>query len=914
MARHVTWVAGVLLALACGCGAVVAPNDGGTGGGGGCPAGTVSTPSGCAVRKPPGQTCTAATECGSGYCVDGVCCQSSCDGPCVQCNAQGRCESVPLRTPEPACGAYVCGQSRCETSCSNNAQCQGDSHCDQGRCVATRGNSERCTAGDQCQSGFCADGVCCDKACTGACDACAQTGREGHCTVVAGGADGFPTCGAFVCDGAGASCPQGCSDDSVCAAGHYCNGTTCATKKATGTTCSGDSQCLSGYCVDGFCCGTACAGACDVCGVAGSEGTCRLEPLGSSGNPSCAPFTCRGDSAACPTSCATDFECASGRYCEAGGCLLQKAQGAACQDPNECQSGYCVDGACCNTLCAGQCDACNVTGKLGTCTLLPDGAGGTPSCAPYACNGNTANCGQPCTGQGDVAPCTSTQWCDGFACAAKQANGQACTQGYQCQSGACADGVCCDTACGGACDSCNQRGNEGTCKPEPAGAASAACGPYACDGTNSGCPSACTNDVQCVATNWCQGTACVQQLANGQTCTRNAACQSGKCVDGTCCNQVCGNACDRCDLPGQEGTCATAVAGTTPFPACGFFVCDGVGAGCPSSCVDDNGCRSTAFCQDNVCVLKRPTGLDCSTDHQCQSGFCADGYCCGSRCDGACDQCNVTQGTCTPMGPGSVGSPVCGAYLCDGAQSVCPNTCGQDSDCAQGYFCLGNACLQRKADGQVCTTANQCLSGFCADGVCCNTACSGACDACNINAGTCTARSAGSDGAPSCNGYVCDGQNVTCPSTCPASGDKTQGCAPTHYCEGGSCLLRRAAGQTCQMTTECQSGLFCADGVCCTSACSGPCDRCGTGGTCNPAPAQAPGAPTCFPYLCDGSGAGCPTTCAGDSDCESNRCDLNAGVCLKRQAGDACQASFECDSACCDATQRQCVAGPSGCL
>src|SRR4051812_34996419 len=35
------------------------------------------------------------------------------------------------------------------------------------------------------------------------------------------------------------------------------------------------------------------------------------------------------------------------------------------------------------------------------------------------------------------------------------------------------------------------------------------------------------------------------------------------------------------------------------------------------------------------------------------------------------------------------------------------------------------------AEGQPCTTGTACASGFCADGVCCKTACTGACQSCS---------------------------------------------------------------------------------------------------------------------------------------------------------------------------------------
>src|SRR4051812_9849603 len=46
-----------------------------------------------------------------------------------------------------------------------------------------------------------------------------------------------------------------------------------------------------------------------------------------------------------------------------------------------------------------------------------------------------------------------------------------------------------------------------------------------------------------------------------------------------------------------------------------------------------------------------------------------------------------------------------------------------------------NATPGNKALGAACTCASDCGSGFCVDGVCCNTTCEGLCRACNI-AGT----------------------------------------------------------------------------------------------------------------------------------------------------------------------------------
>ena len=101
--------------------------------------------------------------------------------------------------------------------------------------------------------------------------------------------------------------------------------------------------------------------------------------------------------------------------------------------------------------------------------------------------------------------------------------------------------------------------------------------------------------------------------------------------------------------------------------------------------------------------------------------FCADGYCCDTACSGACDTCDATPGTCTPM----AGGTACGTATCtnDAAQSTAcdgqgtcvanaavpcaPYTCGgtacktgctDSPDCASGYICTGGACVLPSLD------------------------------------------------------------------------------------------------------------------------------------------------------------------------------------------------------------------------
>src|SRR6185436_14516504 len=40
----------------------------------------------CSAKCPNGTDCTANTDCNSGYCIDNVCCESTCEGACVACS------------------------------------------------------------------------------------------------------------------------------------------------------------------------------------------------------------------------------------------------------------------------------------------------------------------------------------------------------------------------------------------------------------------------------------------------------------------------------------------------------------------------------------------------------------------------------------------------------------------------------------------------------------------------------------------------------------------------------------------------------------------------------------------------------------------------------------------------------------
>ena len=61
--------------------------------------------------------------------------------------------------------------------------------------------------------------------------------------------------------------------------------------------------------------------------------------------------------------------------------LDNELDGEPCSNPARCASGFCADGACCNTRCDGQCEACDVEDATGMCTpVVGKPHGERPAC------------------------------------------------------------------------------------------------------------------------------------------------------------------------------------------------------------------------------------------------------------------------------------------------------------------------------------------------------------------------------------------------------------------------------------------------------------------------------------------------------------------------------------------------------
>ena len=909
-----------------------------------------------------GQPCVDPSRCQSGQCVDGVCCESSCTGACRLCNlpgspgrclnaaigaadprntckdlsaaacstnglcdGNGACQNYPVDSPcgkescasgvyapsptcnassqcvasrSRACSPFLCNGSTCYDICASDAQCVAGNYCANASC-GLKPNGANCSVGTECQSSFCAQGVCCENACSSACMACNLPATPGICAAVA---DNAPD-------------PQG-----LCAA---TQSTTCGT---TGT-------CLHGACAL-YPQQTNCkAAVCATTSTATPASTC--DGAGNCVPPSdkpCDPFTC--SSGACKNSCtpATQAQDCSGvNICADNTCGL-RANGAACTAANQCQSGFCTEGLCCNTACAdatsgGLCKTCKgtKTAPAGTCSNV-DSAGSDPKsrCANAKSDptkGDCSNAGS-CDGNGACQP-----WPSSTGCRQQSCTGSSLTAAATC------DGK-------GACPTAD----------------SSSCGSYVCSSTSPTCLNTCNGNDDCSGTVVCNTVThkCGDKSAKGDPCSLTTDCDTGlTCVDGRCCGSISCAECNSCNVAGSLGTCHAVADGTTDGActatgsACFSGSCKKIGG---QSCTTGTECAST-YCVDNVCcgssacddcsscnltgslgtchavadgttdgacttagsacfggICKSINGQACSPPGNCGSGYCVDGYCCDSACGATCWSCNVAGkvGTCSKV-PANVADGTCpgtctGAVasgLCDGSgtcitagtncastghicnSGLCTTSCAVDSDCATGYYCSGTSCVALKGNGATCLHPSECSSGVCisngTSNICCHTSCTeatcGNTAMCAVGGGSCQTHAGQTCGTATCSG---DGTSVIA-SACDGLGGcqaKTPApCGTGQYCLNGACTGTKSDGASCTLPSECSSGVCISNGtsnICCHTSCTEA--TCGNTATCavGGGSCQTHAGQTCGTATCSGDGTSVITlACDGLGGCQA---------------------------------------------
>jgi MYXO-CTERM domain-containing protein len=342
-----------------------------------------------------GSSCFSGSECDSGICSGGVCCNTSCTGECRFCNlpeSLGTCTTAPngyqcpdadkcngtetcqngvcTSGPAPDCNdSSVCTTDTCNpstgcvhtpvsngTSCSDGDVCNGAETCQSGVCRSFGGLD--CSDSDPCTSDTChpvngcsntpvPDGTSCDdnNACNGV-DVC----RGGVCIPGTGlNCDDANPCTADQCV-PGTGCvhdayPAGtaCDDGDICTTGDVCTGGFCA---GTQVTCDDHNLCTQDSCDPVAGClhaaladGTGCGGG--MCGQAVcAQGVCQ--PVGS--------ISCE------------DYNPCTQDWCDPQqGCLHERLP-----DGYECGECYmCVGGECMRATDCGKAGGCSSAGAPG---------------------------------------------------------------------------------------------------------------------------------------------------------------------------------------------------------------------------------------------------------------------------------------------------------------------------------------------------------------------------------------------------------------------------------------------------------------------------------------------------------------------------------------------------------------------
>ena len=409
-----------------------------------CAAGFVCNGTICG-KKVNGTTCTAATECGSGYCEQGVCCNTGCEATCQSCNLSaataGTCTNVPVgdRPAQPVHGRrrhHAAAPTAPATARGSASSTRAEpSACAQSCAVSTLTASSRCDGAGKCVAG---------------------TTRPVRPTSAAGRLPRAP-----------AAANTDCTSPNVCTA------MSCG-KYPIGSACSANTDCNSSFCAQGDCCNTACTGTCQSCALTEQHRDLHQRAVGP--GPARAVHgrrlhqlrqqrllqRCRrlpevrgGDAVRTGDLHRLDLRAGIGlqrhRDVHAGDRHLvrrlrlrhddqiarspapwtptarrptsatpaparSRRSATPAPPPATCASGLCQQGVCCASTCSGTCASCALTGTLGTCTNIPAGTDPLNACT----DATAATCGTDgtCDGSGKCR-----LYAAGTVCAAQSCTG-----------------------------------------------------------------------------------------------------------------------------------------------------------------------------------------------------------------------------------------------------------------------------------------------------------------------------------------------------------------------------------------------------------------------------------------------------------------------------------------------------------
>jgi hypothetical protein len=284
-------------------------------------------------------------------------------------------------------------------------------------------------------------------------------------------------------------------------------------------------------------------------------------------------------------------------------------------------------------------------------------------------------------------------------------------------------------------------------------------------------------------------------VADGEACDLDAECANQKCIRDTC-------KCAQTIPPG--GPCR-------PHDFCptgGFTFC-GV---CPAGTRCTRGGATLPTCQPPGPL--KSAGAACFYDDDCQDAlFCVAGQCStplalGASCDAAGDGCGIDL-YCKPTDPSQSSPAVCAARLDAGA--ACADW-GYQVSCEPSFQSNGLAALDCKGN-QMCAGGLRDSLGHLVTPAQCATP--------QGVGGPCTRPAAGAPNPDTMGcylGLVCDPATSRCARPPRAGRPCIDGLCDwgTAFCNacGGTCLSKKADGEACQLSNECQASSLCAFGNC----------------------------------------------------------------------------------------------------
>jgi hypothetical protein len=643
-----------------------------------------------------------------------------------------------------------------------------------------------------------------------------------------------------------------------------------------------------------------------------------------------------------------------GPQCAPGeGCFLDP-----CDENSDCQSGWCVQHlgeSVCSQTCQDECPSgwsCQqvagtipdvvyicVSDYANLCRPCVDNAGCTSSggaedaCLDYGAEGDF--CGGPC---GEDSDCP---W--GFSCQEAATVGGAALK--QCVADA---GVCpctkrsIELALATHCEVSNQWGTclgQRVCREDglslcdaeqPAG--------ESCNGMDDDCDGEidepdlvdgkyrelCDDDNGCTADSCSGEDGCVNSVLeagscdDGDPCTVADHCDAGSCVgdavecddENPCTDNVC-TATGGCEYPPVAGECDDGDP-CTLGDHCVAGECSGEAVSCQcqedADCAvleDGDLCNGTLVCDTSkipyICVVDAETKVICPQPEgltgQCQTASC-------DPQTGACANVAANDGLLCDDGDACSVNSVCADGLCGaGVEVNCNdgNPCTDDT-CDAGEGCLHVANALPCADGDVCTTGDQCQGGQCLGGavLACDDGnpCNGL-EACDSVVGCVAGLPLQCDDGNACNGQEVCLQDSGCKAGVPLVCDDKNGCTDDSCQPDGGCVFVPNAaacddGNACTVGDGCQGGVCLAgsakscddDNVCTNDSCaptsgcvhllnSAPCDDgslCTTGDFCQLGECVGGGT-----LLCDDGNSCTDDSCSGEVGCQflpnSHPCD-----------------------------------------